>query len=31
MLKRQAESTSVKGVSGLEVVALEDDAEVTCG
>lgn len=29
MLKSQAESTSVEDVSGLEVVELEDDSEVT--
>lgn len=29
MLKSQAENTSVEGVSGLEVVELEDDSEVT--
>lgn len=31
MLKSLAESTSVKGTSGPEVVALESDAEVTGG
>lgn len=31
MLKSQAESTSVKNAGGLEVVALEEDAEVIGG